>query len=491
MAEREVIKEYVASVKFETEGSKELKPKLDKAEKEVNKSLSSLKKIFDAFMKGFESNPKIQEFIKKAIKGAEALGAQVAKMVLNLVGLIEVAVAAVVLAITAATAIFMDKMAAADLQTQKFALSLFTTVKNARSLQTVMDAMGVKNIDDLKYVNLIPEQRAQFMALRKLASNLGPDDAGEKGMQNIRAVGYEFQKLFLVWNYFLTYLAATLGQVLAGPLKIITAILEKIVGFSAKHMKGFAQDIGRIVDVFSQLLEIAMKLMYILKPLFDGVGFILAPIVSALRLFMDIFLLFLHKVNQFIPKPGSAADSTKITLNPAGAGVSLGQKIAEKLFNASNNNSHTDTLSRLEAFAKDYGLRITSRAGGKHNTGSLHYLHRAIDVDNRGVNYAKLKAAAASMGFRVLDERIHPKGQKEWDHAHYHIDDALSGLPIHSRLPGIQQSITNNHRNSATTASANIQIHVHGAKEPVAVAQAVSEKLKTAMQIRNTTTSYA
>jgi hypothetical protein len=74
--------------------------------------------------------------------------------------------------------------------------------------------------------------------------------------------------------------------------------------------------------------------------------------------------------------------------------------------------------------AKKHGLTVTSTTGGKHNRGSLHGQGRAIDVRTRGVSSAKLNAFirdAKAHGYKVLDERVRPHGQKVWSGPHIHI----------------------------------------------------------------------
>lgn len=82
-------------------------------------------------------------------------------------------------------------------------------------------------------------------------------------------------------------------------------------------------------------------------------------------------------------------------------------------------------LTKLEAFARQYGLKITSEMGGKHNVGSAHYAGRAIDVSSRGFTQDmvdKLRAVAAAWGFTLRDERTRPAGQAVWGGPHIHIE---------------------------------------------------------------------
>lgn len=74
--------------------------------------------------------------------------------------------------------------------------------------------------------------------------------------------------------------------------------------------------------------------------------------------------------------------------------------------------------------ARKHGLHVTSTTGGKHNRNSLHGRGRAIDVRTRGVSSRKLNAfmrEARAAGFKVVDERVRPRGQKVWSGPHLHV----------------------------------------------------------------------
>ena len=81
-------------------------------------------------------------------------------------------------------------------------------------------------------------------------------------------------------------------------------------------------------------------------------------------------------------------------------------------------------LDRLFAFAAALGLTVTSRTGGRHNVGSLHYQGRAIDVRSRGLTeeqIQRIKDFAAAAGISFRDERLRPRGQAVWDKPHIHL----------------------------------------------------------------------
>lgn len=92
-------------------------------------------------------------------------------------------------------------------------------------------------------------------------------------------------------------------------------------------------------------------------------------------------------------------------------------------------------LSKLENLASQFGLKVTSTTGGQHNTGSLHYIGRAIDVSVRGVTQGVIdafKKAADAAGFVVRDERTRPSGQAVWGGPHLHLEAPIvrSDVPL-------------------------------------------------------------
>jgi hypothetical protein len=88
------------------------------------------------------------------------------------------------------------------------------------------------------------------------------------------------------------------------------------------------------------------------------------------------------------------------------------------------------SLKNLINFSKTNGWNVTSTTGGDHNVGSKHGKGRAIDVSVKNKTpqqIADFMKLAQSQGYRVLDERVRPKGQKKWDGAHLHLDFKTGG----------------------------------------------------------------
>ena len=79
----------------------------------------------------------------------------------------------------------------------------------------------------------------------------------------------------------------------------------------------------------------------------------------------------------------------------------------------------------LVEFAKEQGFFVTSTTKGKHNANSPHYAGMAIDVRTKtrsAQEIGEFIAAAIKAGYRVVDERVRPAGQKVWKGAHLHLE---------------------------------------------------------------------
>lgn len=176
---------------------------------------------------------------------------------------------------SAAIAKFMDAMAKADMQTEKFARRMLTTERNARSLQSVMNAMGLESLEDLKDVSLNPELRKQFLELRQLAGGLEPGRDVQAGLARIRAVGYEFQKLQVIASYALMRVAGYLAKYLSGPMGSISEMM-------AKFNEKFAANIDKWADRVAKVLSWVVKLTGAILKLISAVTTLLAKSLAFL-----------------------------------------------------------------------------------------------------------------------------------------------------------------------------------------------------------------
>jgi hypothetical protein len=513
----DIIKEYLVRVGFDVDnqGFKDAQNQLGALEKmlmQFGKGISE-SEGFKALRKAFQQVSAevgnalrvVGATVGKALNQAAMVAARAVTGILAVIGIkgiivtailgsIAVVMAALTAAITSASALFMAKMAEADLQVRKLAISLLTTVENARSLKAVMDVMGLRSLEDLKFVSLIPEQREQFMALRQLAAQLRPDADVAEGLKNIRRVNHEIEKLKLQLGYFFHTLAGTLGKVLEGPLRRVTRWMESFNKFITQNMKRFADDMAILLGIFVKFAEIGAQLVGILAKM-TGASGLLDKIVRFLENIGNILLYWLNQTSGLLDRYDQHLDSQSPTQRRASAartGLALANptlftaEAATRLHDAVASSPGGQSMAKavkditaldyLKWVAKKENLRITSSTGGRHNTGSKHYLGQAIDFDHRGVSPEKIQRLKEVYGLTVLDERTRPKGQKVWGGPHFHGQiEPEKAKEMYNRLQG----------------PVKIDIHVHGASSPELTAQAVSRELETMFNTRNLQGSYA
>jgi small basic protein len=153
MPSQNVIAEYLVSIGFDPDKT---------SFADLKKQFNALDQIVGSFQKGLNKNGDLEVF-QKAIDGVAKAAEDAGAAILDVLGPVGIAVTGVAIGVgllTAAVTAFGIKMADADLNAQKFALSLYTTTANARSLQSVMDAMGVYSISSVE--KLKPNKRGAY-----------------------------------------------------------------------------------------------------------------------------------------------------------------------------------------------------------------------------------------------------------------------------------------------------------------------------------------
>ena len=83
-------------------------------------------------------------------------------------------------------------------------------------------------------------------------------------------------------------------------------------------------------------------------------------------------------------------------------------------------------VNQISRVAQERGATVTSTTGGRHNRGSRHYSGNAADIrtrDQAPEQVEALKQGFAAKGYRVLDERQRPRGQKVWSGPHLHVEE--------------------------------------------------------------------
>lgn len=267
----EVIKSYLVAIGFDVDGKgfKEAQKSFGKIEQAINSLFKKLSEsgVLEKFKKKFQD---VMGNVEKRIAGTPIVG-KVFDFLKNLalkVGVVRAGIAAAVIAlgviITKVTYDFMAKMAAADMEVQKLALSLYTTTQNARSLKAVMESMGVGSIEELRSVAMNPELRAQFMSLRKTAAGLEGGADVQQGFKNTRAAGLEVNRLGVIMNYFWQNLGGKLGHALAGPLKAFEKFMATFNKLLIDNMPVITDSTAGLFTIGGVVVEVLFKLLDLL-----------------------------------------------------------------------------------------------------------------------------------------------------------------------------------------------------------------------------------
>jgi hypothetical protein len=507
----DIIKEYLVSVGFEVDkkGFSEAQKSFDKIDKAINKVIKTIGET-EAFQKTGKRIVEVFGEVEKKIIKTPVVGKVVewgTKLTTG-IGAIKLAIAgaiaALIVAITAATAVFMSKMAAVDMQIQKLALSLFTTTQNARSLKAVMDSMGVGSIDELRAVALNPELRAQFMSLRRTAAGLEGGVDVQQGFRNIRSAGLETNRLGVIMNYLWQNLGGKLGHVLAGPLKAFEEFMSNFNKLLIENMPAITDTIagllaigGIIVEAFFKLLTIVTKI----ASLFNWVGKLLALGIEI------IYGSFSGKL---------AASGTKAAFS---AGVKAGQDAVEgigKFFSGGNGGHISNPQNKpLGSHIPDFLKNLEKNVKGSwHVTSGIRHLYphdenatghgkgRKVDIGffGKGGILGKSDEEIASLIHGLV---INPG----FEHAFMEGFSASRFGQVMSKYKGLYgstpgknvQNLNNPnasgpHIDVLTKKPITISININGpiSKDNIPrLASAIEEKFQNAMNIRSNTGSFA
>lgn len=217
---------------------------------------------------------------KGAEKKIQQLELALGKLATTITGKVVTAFAGVGVALgTASLAVghFASAVASADMQVEILSRRLFTTEANARALKSVMDSMNIGSIEELQDINLNPELRRQFMSLRQAANMFEPGAAAQEGLATIRSVGYELQRLGLIFNYFMLNVVGRLGQYLEKPIENIRNSLRGFEDWFANNFDKIADSVAiflshivSLTGAFIKILEVVWEIGKAAFGVFDG-----------------------------------------------------------------------------------------------------------------------------------------------------------------------------------------------------------------------------
>lgn len=450
------------------------------------------------------------------------------------------AFAAVVTAVTTATAAFTGltlaiveggkALGGITFGVQKFALNLHTTFKNAQSLKNVMDAMGLDGLEDLKYVNLVPEQRAQFMALRKLAAENAPSGQTKDGLDQLKKLGFEFQKFTIKLFALGTEFMGGIGQVLKEPIfKKVPVLLDLILTTIDLIANEVLIITGNIFKHPKEALQGAKK-----GALIGGVGGGVGGAIAGGLSGAATGGVGGAAIGSIFPGVGTAAGAVAGAIilgtvgaigggiSGAGGGAAIGAGIGgvlsanqaedkKKNFKFSSAARKTpaiqDFLDQFYVPGGRYNVGYTTN--GRHSRGSKHYAGKAIDVGGAGKTDAELiKLVAAALqtssakkilietqdsrykrilgglgGLLANDSRIgHITQPRDNEHIHISVDNVRSLAKKASRMQG---GTGLGGVPGGVGATNNISFVINGAAGPQSTADTVITKLTPFLSSRN------
>lgn len=508
---KNIIEEYLVSLGWEIDETSS-----KKAGKLLDSFAQGVEKISDALAgnKAFTALKKnLNGFINVASTRIADFLATTAGAVTVISGGIIAGITAIGVAFTALTHKYLTDMAKMDLATQLFARRLYTTVDNARSLQSTMKALGLSDLDQLNDVAFNPELRKQFLELRALTKQLDLNSEQKQGFKNIRAFNLELQKTGLILNYFWQALAGSLGSKLQGLLSFGSDFIKNI-------NTALSGNFQKIIDTVSKLFDVGLKFITLFLPVADGSG--LSGLNKALGVTLDIINAILDGVLSLLDglqrvrrstysglknfglerlsttldgiksliekifdwarriweKPGEVArEAFKGVIRIVSNAVANSGPSGAIIHGAGSALKASGTLDYLKQAAKDLGLTITSTTGGKHNPGSRHYTGEAIDIDHRNVTADKL-AALRARGISVFDER--QKTNPAWSGAHYHLQ--FTAAQYAKRMAEAAKISSRTEQPSevkktveGSVIKQDVSIQINGAGDPDKVAMAVAK----------------
>lgn len=169
---------------------------------------------------------------------------------------------------------FAVGVAQADRQVELLARRFYTTEANARSLSATMKAMGLTSMEQLKDVALNPEMRGQFMEMRGLARSLESPES-QKGLQYIREVNFEFQKLGVRIEYFkqqvVSAFATSIKPAIEAFKKDFEPMMKDFQKNGAKYANAIGKFLGNIAQMGIHITEVFGKTFEFIKNLPDTI----------------------------------------------------------------------------------------------------------------------------------------------------------------------------------------------------------------------------
>ena len=173
-------------------------------------------------------------------------------------------------------------VAAADMEYQKLAQSMWVTKSTAKTLSVVMKTMGASQED----IAWVPELREQFFRLRQEMAELSTPGDADNQLRWIREIGYDIQslqlKLKMLKEWIVYYLIKDLQP-------YIKEFQDFIKWLNAKFGKSLPELARKIASILSSIARVAISVVKALKWLFEGIYNFIDALPSKTKALVAVF----------------------------------------------------------------------------------------------------------------------------------------------------------------------------------------------------------
>lgn len=193
---------------------------------------------------GFDINHSSFNEFQKTLRKSDELVEDLGLTTVSSFATATIAVTTFVVAAITGISKFIVSVAEADMEYQKFARQMWTSVDNAKAVKTSLDALGV-SMEDLW---LSPELLRQFKELRAETDKLRPPKEFTQQMKYIRSIQFEFAKARLEMTYASQWVTYYLVKYLEKPLAQLHTSLKKMNDAIVKYMPVWTKYIAQILS---------------------------------------------------------------------------------------------------------------------------------------------------------------------------------------------------------------------------------------------------
>ena len=178
----------------------------------------------------------------------------------------------IILSVNDATWNLLTTTAKLDLQTETMARRMWTTERNARSLSSSLNALGM-SYEELFYTT--PEQFNRFLELNQLGKTLEAPEQLDVTLKKIRDIQFEFSKLKQIAFYGTRWVVYYLGEYLGADIDEVIGKLKSFNKWLIDNLSEITRKIAYVLSVFYRLGKTGYQAIKIIATgiidLFDNV----------------------------------------------------------------------------------------------------------------------------------------------------------------------------------------------------------------------------